>query len=254
MRQVAFVWITCVFLGSPALAQIAPQRGPGVPGEKDELIGQAKLKYMAAQLSLTESQQQSFDGLLEVYTAAINLSPAEMRDILERIRVVGDEIQAAKRAGDQERLKVLRDQMRLLSPTSRAEDEFFTSFTPLLTEEQTATLATVRQRLALNPGGALTPVDVVRVARACKLSQGQEKQLADIQQDFRKQISEVRSPDQETRTKLINGLITKVRGILTAEQTTSFDERITRLTPPKMPSRKTTMMVPTTQPGSPDKP
>jgi peptidoglycan hydrolase CwlO-like protein len=89
---------------------------------------------------------------------------------------------------------------------------------------------------------------VVEVARRFKLTAEQEKKLADLQTEFRRQINNI--PDEEQRrTALLNQLVQDVAALLEPVQRAEFQKEIDKLRPDE-PAKPAATQPATTQPAT----
>lgn len=238
-----------ILLASAAMAQTTAPSAPAVArtGKQPTLQGEPKLRYICKQLDLDEKQRDQAESLIAVYSETIKAASDkdQMLAVLREIQVLSQELQEAKKAGDEARIKEINMRLRQATPGLQAEDEFMTGLKEMLTEEQKAILAATLERLERDPHAQLKPVDVIRTATDLKLDAKQQETLDMLTREFRAETAKAGGDN----SALIEDFIGKIRGMLTPEQAAEFDKRIEKLRPPAaLPTVQRTPR-PTTQPS-----
>jgi hypothetical protein len=244
MRRISFVWLTVLLLPVIALAQQrSPVRSDSQKPRVNPLRGEQKLRYLVKQLDLIPKDSEFVEGLLQLYADSVReqeTQQADRGDLLERVRVLYEQMQEAEKAGDKERAEQLREQMKVLGPGVVAEREFFDSLESILSEEQKAVLKRAQRRLQRVPDGTLRPIDVLRAAQSLELTPEQGPKLSKALRDFRAYLKEQGArPAEGMRALFIERIVAGIREILTPEQTERFDKQIEKLRPAAAPAAPT---------------
>ncbi len=219
----AGLWV----LAAPCAAQSTQPSGP----PRAVLAGEAKLRYVLKQLDLSAEQASAAADLLAAYRTACEAERGATEDRTERMKSLMNELQTAEKAGDNARAAELRQQLDDLRIGAAPERAFYTALAPTLSAEQKATLAATRERLRASPVVELTPLDVVRTARAQGLSAEQTARLEAEIAALRTRQEFALPGDPNVRAKLLEDFVHAVRRILDAAQVAKFDAAIARLTP-----------------------
>lgn len=236
MRSMLLVWGVAAFFVPAVLAQNTPPAHPsgGPPKPRGlTLNGEDRVKYIARQLDLNEKQQKTFESLLEIYRARLEEEKANIKDTVMRLRVLSQERDQAKAAGNQARVREIEEQIQQLRLGWAAETDLFKSLTPELTDEQKTLLAQARERASRPDGVRMTPADVVHAARKSKLNEEQDKKLEELQRDLRERMNKIPEREEKQRSIVLDQFIKNVRDVLTPEQAQQFDQRLEALRLPK---------------------
>lgn len=165
MRCFMVTSLLVVFLSVPVLGQPLPtpqvQVHPSAGQQKAVPIPQ-KLRYICKQLNLDEKQWQHAEGLFAILEDEQNMGPGQLRELLEQIRAITQEREAAREADDQERVEELNQQLKGLAPGARAKDNFIKGLLPALNEEQKVKLNVLLKRLENVTNLELKPIQVIR--------------------------------------------------------------------------------------------
>ncbi|TWT46294.1 periplasmic protein [Phycisphaerae bacterium RAS1] len=226
-----------ILLAGAALAQTTAPAPTATPGpaiaktsKQPTLQGEPRLRYICKQLDLTPQQKEQAESLIAVYAATIAAASDkdQMLAVLREIQVLSQELQEAKKAGDEARIKELNKRLREATPGLQAEDEFMSGLRGMLTDEQKPILATTLERLERDPHVQLKPVDVIRVATDLKLDAKQQETLDMLTREFRAETARAGGDN----SAMVEDFANKIRGMLTPEQAAQFDKRIEKLRPP----------------------
>lgn len=212
-------------------ATTAPGRMPTLPmaalsGPK--LTQETKLRYLLRQLDLNVEQRRfARDLLAELFPREGESAPFS----IDLVQSIFRELQEATEQGDEQRVKQLEAELREIGRSYEREPEFLANLEPILTDEQKAALRAARARLERNPGGSVRPIDLWRLARGLKLTKAQRARLDEVHRAFREKMRGIRSPGDEVRFQMINGLVELIKAELTPEQQREFELGIRRLRP-----------------------
>lgn len=223
VRLYTALWV----FAAACAAQSSQPAGP----PRAVLAGEAKLRYILKQLDLSAEQARAASELLATYRTACEAERTAAQDRTDRMKAVMTEMQAAEKAGDDAKAAALRRQLDDLRLGAAPERAFYAALEPMLTAEQKATLSATRERLRVSPVVELTPLDVVRTARAQGLSPEQAARLDAEIAALRKRQEFALPGDPNVRAKLLEDFVHAVRRILDADQAAKFDAAIARLTP-----------------------
>jgi len=197
-----------------------------------ELRDDARLRYLAAQIELSEEQRKQVDGLLETFAANAKAHNEEIRNSVEKLRALYAEMDEATKAGNKQRADEIRQQIQDFATNKGAEEEFIRNLSAMLNAEQKAQMERALARLERNPSGELRPVDVVAVALRLDLNADQKAKLEQAKLDFRKEINDARTFTRVDRDRYLAGFIQKIGALLTEPQATKFNERLKRMALP----------------------
>ncbi|MCH8805008.1 MAG: hypothetical protein IH986_02840 [Planctomycetes bacterium] len=234
MHRMSIPFLLASIAAGPAIAQLTPRTPPSNARPQATLSGEAKLRYIARQLQLSDEQRADYDQLIElVYRQAMDTAIEYVKAHAEELMDLSQQVRAAVRAGDRAKTLALRQEIMAMSPTVVAEKEFIEAIKQqLLTPEQTKRLDRVRDRLRHNPSGTFAPVDVYQIARDAELTAAQTQKLGKLQAAFPKRFRmESLLNGEKGRRRALNELIQAVRSILTSKQVGEFDRRIAALRP-----------------------
>jgi len=191
-----------------------------------------RIARLRAQLSLDEEQAQRFDQAVEDMR----------RQQGEQMRQVGPlfrELREAQRAGDEERVRQIEDQIAELRFDPQAmRDELYAAIAEFLRPDQKQILDEFRR----SEGGERAqedPTDVRTILRAAKrleLTEDQSDKLREIERDAGQAERQVRRSDRESRAALAADVTKKIEALLTPEQIEQFRKSLqprerTRRTP-----------------------
>lgn len=192
----------------------APRAAELKPGGQQ---GELKLRNVCKQLNLTPQQEPQVETLIQVFQAELEDYRRSPEKLIAEIQQKYGELKDAKTANDEARIKQLKDELRNLAPTVRAEGHFYEGLMPILNDAQKARLEQIR-RMEL-AGLALKPVQVLKAAKECKLTPEQERQVESINRDFRSRVAN--NPQQN-----VDEYIASLRGVMTNSQAQDFDRII----------------------------
>lgn len=228
MRRAAIAASFGLLVVAPCLAQ-APEPLPiTAVFNKQNLSSELKMKYIIRQLDLKPDQVQHVQGLMESF--APNKASGANIDI-EKIRVLAKQMEDAQKAGNQAEVDRIRQLLVEEGRGESNEEDLYTNLANVLTDEQKARLAEIRARLATNPTGSIRPMDVVRAARATKLTDEQSAKLNALRDKFRTTISDGPKLTEEQEKDLLNSFIGDVREVLTPDQLQRFNDILERMRP-----------------------
>lgn len=233
MSRAFSVALLALLAGAVAIGQnVSMQPGrrptPQPQQEQPKLSIDEKLMYICKQLDLDEKQWQHADGLFEIFESNKNPSREEMLERLQEIQRVYQEKEAAKAAGETERAEELNQKLRSLAPGAAAETEFLDSLRQALSDAQKAKLEMLLTKLNNGAEVAITPVGVIRAARAYDLSAEQKAQLGKLQSEFRAVIKDVAPGDAGAEKAALDKLINDVANVLDEAKRESFRKDINK--------------------------
>jgi len=216
----------------PGTVQVNPPTAPPpAPRPASERLGGVdELRYIAGALQLDEQQKQHVEGLLDEYRN--QTEGADGMANLTLLRDLMQQLDKARREGDQEQVAALRKQIEDAMPARRARTQFLDGLRQTLNESQTTRLERVLAWLEKNPSGKLRPLDVFEIANGLKLSPDQQQQLTTLHRDFRvNRVAAERALGTIPNTPIATDFADAVRKILTPELQTEFDKQIAALVP-----------------------
>lgn len=226
MRWVMLFALTALTVGAlPALA--GSEIPPAAIEQREKLIGEKKVRYLLRQLDLSEQQAAQAQGLIEAVFSGQEAAPPSV----DRVREIWAEIEKAKKASDQEKVKALTKQLQQMGREVPQESEFFTKMESHLTDEQKKKLAQAQSRLERNPSGALRPIDLLRAALALDLTPQQRRAVIDAHGAVRKRLGPVLRPSASLRLELVNICVEEVRRLLAPQQRENFEHRARAMRP-----------------------
>ena len=200
---------------------------PARPAAEAPLQDEAKLRWICKQLRLDQNQMQQAEALIVAYQAELKDMEAHTAEVLQRIQDKYAEVQAARTAGDEERVKKLQEELGGLSPEAIAEGHFIDALQDALTPEQKSKLPAIQKRAALPQGQSLRPVYVLRAARKLALTPEQDSQLEKVLDEFRTSVQS--TPPGQANEERSEQFISSVRAVLTPTQAESFDKELATL-------------------------
>ncbi len=239
-RVISRLPLALLLLAAPLTAigqlTVQPSAGPGQPPPRKTtqrvLAGQEKLRYIVSQLELSAEESKHVEGLFTRFDSDIKQEQEAVQRRVEEIKALYAELQAAEQAGDQQKKNQINEQLRLMAPGARAEEEFLRDLVSALTPAQRATYEQTVARLLRAPDGALRPVDIVRIARGLNLTPEQAKALETTKETFRRTVNEVAALEDPQRAEMLQRFSNDIRAALTAEQQAAYDKAVTRMRPP----------------------
>jgi hypothetical protein len=214
------------------IAALPASAGPEIPAaainEQAKLLGKERVSYLLRQIDLTEEQATQAQGLIDsILPERTHPSPPDP----EEVRRVWTELEKAKEAGNQEKVKALTKQLQQLGQDTTGDAEFFLNMESHLTDDQKKKLEQARARLERNPSGALRPVDLLQAARDFDLTEQQQRQLIEAFLATRNQLGPILRPSQDLKLRMINSLADAIRALLAPEQIANFEHRMRALRP-----------------------
>lgn len=245
----ALAALTIVSAAGLAIAQAPPENQPGptrvittpprptAPGAPaapaaapHAMTRSQRLAYIFKQLEMTPEQRQQADALMESVNGGA--PPGELT--IEKVREVWAAIQQAQAANDQAAVERYTEQLRQLGKQSQGsiddDEEFLSALKAQLTDPQKKTLERVVGWLKRNPSGIMRPVDYFDIARELKLSDGQLKQLVQVESDCRRKANEQPPNDDKSRQALGSTISNAITNVLTPDQRTQYETKIKRMT------------------------
>jgi Spy/CpxP family protein refolding chaperone len=195
--------------------------------DKAKLLGQRKALYVMRQIDLTEAQAGQMKALIDSIPS--EEAPVELN--VDRVRQLYQEIEKAKKAGDNAKVDELTKEMERMGKEAAHDEGTFDHLKALLTDEQKAAVDETLEELARNPSGGVRPVDLVRIAKVLNLTDEQKFGLRQAQEKMRKALYPNLRPNLEKRLEIINLLHVEIRKILTPEQLAAYEARVRRLRP-----------------------
>lgn len=208
----------------------APRPAPA-PATAPKSMGRAqRLQYLYRQLELTADQRAQADALVDSVTGGIGTETLSV----EKVREIWGAIQQAQAAGDQAAIdrytKQLQDMGKGAAGEIKDDEEILQSLRSILTDSQKKTLDRLVGWLTRNPSGLLRPVDLFDIVREIKLSDGQVKQLAQVEGEMRRKANEQQANDDKAREALASAVTSAISAILTPEQRPQFDSKVKMMT------------------------
>lgn len=229
--------------------QLNPGARPAVNAAFPALQKEARMAYLVKQVRLTPEQKTQADGLMSMYRA----NTQDRKPDIQHIQALYAQLEQAKKDGNKELEQQITEQFRKMGSTEDADREFLANLEAMLTPEQKTALAEAQQRLAENPSGALSPRDVVRVARGLKLSADQAARLDAAVAAFRKEVNAVPNFDTLTRVRMLDQFINTVGQLLSPEQKAQLDAELEPLwveaQTSLLPAARAPQPPPASQPG-----
>jgi Spy/CpxP family protein refolding chaperone len=178
------------------------------------------------ELDLDEAQRAEFDRILASQRE-------QMRERFTEMRPLFDELREARRAGDEERVAELREEMEAARPST---DSVLTSFLDqlegTLNPTQLELLAAYRQRMeSPGEGKQAGPQDVRTVLRAVKrlkLSGEQKDEIRKIEREAIGAYRKIGRRNHEEQAQLAGEVKKEIIGVLDADQVEQFDQYLQR--------------------------
>ena len=227
MRGASLLWL----MGFGILCSTAATAENDLPmaaiDDKAKLLGQRKAVFVLRQLELTEEQVGQMQGLID--SIMPEEAPVELN--VDRIRELYQEIEKAKKAGDNAKVDELTKEMERMGREATHDQELYDNLKTFLTEPQKTRMDEVLEQLQRNPSGAMRPVDLVRAVMEQNPTDEQKYRLNRAQDAMRKLLYPILNPKLEKRLELINFLHDEIRKILTPEQLPGYEKRVRSLRP-----------------------
>lgn len=199
-----------------------------------------RIRYIFKQLELTPEQRQQAEALLDSVTGGAGIEGLSV----EKVREVWAAIQQAQAAGDQAAVDRYTEQLRQMGKQTAGsiedDQEFLTSLRSILTDDQKKTLDRVVGWLTRNPSGLMRPVDLFDICHELKLTDGQLKQLNQVEADCRRKANESQANDDKAREALATTISSAITAVLTPDQRTLFDARVKRMNTADIPAEPVT--------------
>lgn len=256
MTRTLAVFIVGLLVTAGSLAQLPGMQG----GRSDALEGEAKLRWVIERLELDKEQQQLAEDLIELYHAEIEEAKKNTVQILRRIQTKMAEIDEAEAAGDMERAQRLRTELAEMAPVGAAEKMFYDSLKEVLSPEQKARVAKLREQVKTvrkspqptprqqpaeqaevaqpiqpqqpsapaEPQEELRPASVLRAVLAVKLTVAQRAELEKVLANFRQGMRTNPPRGEADRTEKVKELIRGMTGLLDEAQREMFFEKVGR--------------------------
>lgn len=232
MKRMLSVCLVTAGLVAGAFGQEPPASQPQA-GRGGGPSGEAKLRAICRQLKLSDQQMKTVETLVQVYQAELDEDRRNPERIVEEIRQKYGELRNAQEANDTERVRQLREELRSLAPTAKAEKHFFEGLLPILTDAQKTRLEQMRRAENAPP---LKAVRVHDAATQLDLTPDQQRQLEAITRDYRSKVAS--NPNQP-----VQEFVDAIRQILTARQADRFEQLLDEL-------RQQALTAPTTRPAT----
>ncbi len=206
----------------------------GGPGGPDGM--RRALETLPEDLALTDDQKPRYDEL----RAELQERQDEQRRAFRELRPLFEEMRAARESGDTARADELQQQIdeKRGGPDGMRQvyEKFFTDLEKILTPEQKAHLADLREQMGGGPGGpggrdeqdrnATDTRTLIRAARRLELSDDQKKEFEAITEAAGKLQREAR--DKAGREHAFNTVKAQILEILTPEQKAEFEKSLQR--------------------------
>jgi hypothetical protein len=206
--------------GQPGMRPAARPAQPAGPQ------GESKLRWVMRQLKLDKTQNEQAEALITVYHAEMKDLEANAAELLQKIQDKFAEVQAAKAAGDDAKVKQLQDELRNMAPSVQAENSFFTALGDLLSPEQKEKLPQLRKQVETIGDVSLRPIHVIRATKDLQLTGEQSAKLEKLISDYRDGMGQARPENQQAQNERVEQLVVNVRAILTDGQAVKFDALI----------------------------
>ena len=203
--------------------EVAAERSTG---EADEL---------QSTLELTDEQMAGFSALQKAHKQQSAAITAKMTELQAQIA-------AAEAEGDAETVERLTGELSEQQAKFAAQEEsFYSQLDGMLNDDQKATLADYRAELQVDEDLKDIPADlrtVLRAAMRLKLDRTQKQQVREMTKQAKKELRKARELDKKNRDRgrtaekaLANQFKTRIRNLLTTEQSVKYTENLEKMTP-----------------------
>lgn len=210
-----------------------PEHGEG-SGNRSVADGNIQEDELASSLQLTGEQMAGYNALQATHkqkTAAINA----------KITALQKQIADAEDAGDTETVDRLTEELTQQQALLAQQDEaYYQQLEGMLTDTQREALAEYRADLQVAEELKDIPADlrtVLRAAMRLKLDRSQKRQIRDMIKGARDEMRTARKTDRRNRDrdrtaemKLADKYKTRIRNLLTTEQSLKYTENLEKMT------------------------
>jgi Spy/CpxP family protein refolding chaperone len=192
-----------------------------------------QIQRLPNQLNLTADQRTKFNQLVAEEKARREQNQQKRREL----RPLVEEMNKAKAAGDTQRAAELEQQIKAQRPDTSLKP-FFDKLEPILTDEQKAKLAELRQQVARAvQGGPNTVRSVIAAARKLDLNDQQQARLKEIVRDASAAARD-ENMTAEARSALAERVKSQITEMLDANQTAQFEKLLQSQTRPERGPRR----------------
>lgn len=201
---------------TPLLAQERMGRGDGMRrGPASRLDGGPRIEKVIKDLKLEGDKEAQVKQILQTHKQAVENWQKENQPKMQELR---KDMQAAREAKDQEKLKSLRaDQQKLMESRTALQQDLFKQLGDVLDKEQMETV-----KAAMAPRGPAAEFGPMRGLRNLDLTKEQQEQAKKIMDDARDAARKATEPAQ--RMKIMQDALEKVKtDVLTEEQRKKFE-------------------------------
>ncbi len=192
---------------------------------------------LASTLDMTDEQQAGYAAL----QAARQLESKQLADTITQVEA---KLAAANAEGDEAKIEALSRQLADLETLAETqENAFHQSVNNLLSDDQKAVYADYQADLQVANELKDIPADlrtVLRAAMRLKLDRTQKGQVRDMMKEARKDLRAARATDKKNRDRertaekaLAGRYKTRIRNLLTTEQSLKYTEHLDKMTPRK---------------------
>ncbi|MCB9854985.1 MAG: Spy/CpxP family protein refolding chaperone [Phycisphaerales bacterium] len=198
---------------------------------------------LQSSLELTNEQLAGFSALQAQHKQKSAALTTKMTALQEQIA-------AAEKEGDTEAIERLNGELAAQQALFAAEeDNFYSQLDGMLNDDQKASLAEYRADQQVDEDLKDIPADlrtVLRAAMRLKLDRSQKEQVREMTKQAKTELRKARELDKKNRDRnrtaemaLANRFKTRIRNILTTEQSLKYTENLDRMTPrrTKKPTR-----------------
>lgn len=232
--------------GDAASAVVEQQNGETPVMQDGEVVKGASTAggdELQSSLELTDEQMAGFAALQSQHKQ-------KSAAITARMTALQAQIAAAEAEGDTDALERLNGELAEQQALFAAEeDNFYGQLDGMLNDEQKASLADYRADQQVNEELKDIPADlrtVLRAAMRLKLDRSQKEQVREMTKQARTELRKARELDKKNRDRsrtaemaLANRFKTRIRNLLTTEQSLKYTENLDKMTPrrTKKPTR-----------------
>jgi len=229
-RRAVLLWIGLSVCGVAAAQRLAPLP-PAAVEPSGRLVQDYRVRYLLRQLELTPKQAEEARGLLEVHYSRV-ARPSLSGDDVDRLRALMQAFEEAKARGDKDEMERVQAEIRLIGQNLDPEPEFWENLDPILTEPQKKALKDARERLKVNPTGAIRSEDILAILEKLDLRDEQKAKLADLRTQYTQSVAKASGERAAAeRLEALNRLMTRAADLLTPEQLRTYRGTIRMMRP-----------------------
>lgn len=223
----------------------AAEQKPASPESQvmDQLNGEQSARTansdddLASTLDMTDEQRAGYAALQAAHQT-------QSKQLADTITQVEAKLAAANAEGDEVKIEALTRQLAELETLAETqESNFDQSVNNLLSDDQKAVFAEYKADMQVAEELKDIPADlrtVLRAAMRLKLDRTQKGQVRDMMKAARKDLRTARATDKKNRDRertaekaLAGRYKTRIRNLLTTEQSLKYSEHLERMTPRK---------------------